>query len=302
MSGQRKGRTSRKTCQPTPSRQLPATAKKWVGSGWKMSKDVDDAIVFAEELSAYIGSHDEWRFVSPFVMASAVYLREVASILSSVGVLVAAQNVYWEDKAEITGEVSARMIRQAGADMTLVGHVDRRTHFNETDDIVNLKTLACLDAKITPIICVGEPETERGFGSQDLFVRRQVRIALRQVPEERLEDIAILYEPNWSIGRDGIVPRVDYVRAQVEVIRTELDHEYGEGANRHVPVLYGGSVDESNASDFMAGAKIDGLGIGRASREAAQFIGILKRLESSLAEGSVVAEDYGIDKAKKEGK
>lgn len=260
----------------------PDKSKKWVGSGWKMSKDAVEAITFAEYLSSYIYQNGDWRKVAPFVMVPSIYLREVAAILVPAGVTVAAQNVHWETRAEITGEVSARMLFQAGAGMVLIGHRDRRQYFNETDPLVNRKTLACLNANLVPIICVGEPEEEREYGSQDLYISRQVRIALHDVPPDRLDDIAILYEPNWSIGLNGVVPSVEYVQGQVEAIRHEIGQKYGLTTTDSVHVLYGGSIDKQNAFAFISEVSIDGLGIGRAGRDPAKYISILNSLETSL--------------------
>src|SRR5581483_1884705 len=185
----------------------------------------------------------------PFVSLAAA-VRELAD----TEIAVAAQNVHWEGRGAVTGEVSAPMLRELGVYGTIVGHSERRQHFCETDETAARRAAAALEAGLSVIACVGELEEERERGETEEVLRRQI------APLEPHENLVVAYEPVWAIGT-GKTATPEQAQEAHAFIRSLID----------APVLYGGSVKPENAAELLAQPDVDGALVGGASLDVEPF-------------------------------
>ena len=235
----------------------------WVGTGWKMNHDDASARAYARTLRDVA----DWHGVRPFVLPPFTALQAVATELTDTEIVVGAQNMHWDDQGAWTGEISAPMLRSCGARMVELGHSERRAHFNETDETVNRKVHAALRHDLIPLICVGETAAERDWGSAADILSRQVRVALHGLAPSQAARAIIAYEPVWAIGAAGRPAEPATVAEAIDVIRAALGP-----ALETVPILYGGSVSDANATTYAAIPGIAGLFIGRAAWQPEAFI------------------------------
>ncbi len=189
-------------------------------------------------------------------------------------ILVGAQNIHWEDKGAFTGELSAAMVRDAGAELALVGHSERRHVFGETDEQTSLKVAAAVRAGLTPMLCVGEKLEERERGDTELVVLRQLRAGISRIEPHAIASMLIAYEPVWAIGTGKTATPQDATAIHT-VIRRELMAILGEKANA-LPILYGGSVNRGNAQSLLEAAEVGGLLVGGASLDAEGWTSIVR--------------------------
>jgi triosephosphate isomerase len=189
------------------------------------------------------------------------------------GIGVFAQNMHESDDGAFTGEVSAPMLVELGLDGVVLGHSERREHFCETDRALAQKVPAALDAGLVPILCVGETEEEREAGDTERKLRHQVQEDLRQVPNERLADVVIAYEPVWAIGT-GKVATPEQAQDALAFCRALVGDRSKEAAQR-VRILYGGSMKPDNAGELLALPDCDGGLVGGASLDAESFNAII---------------------------
>ena len=193
--------------------------------------------------------------------------------LRGSGVLVLAQNMHWEESGAFTGEVSAAMLVEAGANGVVLGHSERREYNAETDRALQQKVPAALEAGLHPILCVGESEEERERGETERKLRHQVREGLERVPPERLADVTIAYEPIWAIGT-GKVATPEIAQEAIGFIRALVGDRSPDAATR-VRILYGGSVKPDNAAEILAQPDVDGALVGGASLDPEGFAEIV---------------------------
>ena len=244
-----------------------------IAGNWKMFKTVQDAVVFTKELRSLVKDIADVEIVvaPPF---TAVHAVAEAARNSNVG--VAAQNLHWEREGAFTGEVSAAMIKEAGAEFVIVGHSERRRLFGETDAIVNRKTLAAIGAGLTPIVCVGETLEERERNETFVILDRQIKHGLDAVSADQIGELVIAYEPVWAIGtgRNATAAQAGEVHAH---IRTRLRQWFGADAGDRCHVIYGGSVKPDNIRELIAEADVDGALVGGASLEVRSFAEIVTK-------------------------
>lgn len=252
----------------------------WIGTSWKMNKVRGEAQEFAKTLnSSTVASA---LGAQPFVIPPFPYIAEVADILKNTRVQIGAQNMHWDDHGAWTGEVSASMLKDCGATMVELGHSERRSYFNETDETVALKVQAALRHGLLALVCIGDTKTEYDAGWTAEVLKRQTRAALSQVGKNAKGQVIFAYEPVWSIGEGGVPADPDFANRQHKLIKTVTADEAGE----ELPVLYGGSVNPQNCCDLACRSQIDGLFIGRSAWNAAGFIGIIEAVTSALGEES----------------
>jgi triosephosphate isomerase len=190
-------------------------------------------------------------------------------------VSLGAQNVHWETEGAFTGEVSAPMLAGIGCTYCIVGHSERREHFCETNETVNLKVKALFAAGITPIMCCGESLETRDACETDAFVREQIRAGLEGITAEQAAKIVIAYEPIWAIG-SGLTPTPEAANDVCRSIRATVGALFGPPAAQAVRVLYGGSAKPENIALFMPEPDIDGALVGGASLVAESFFSMVK--------------------------
>ena len=201
-------------------------------------------------------------------------LHAVAEAARNSNIGVAAQDMHWEREGAFTGEVSAAMITEAGAEYVIIGHSERRRLFGETDAIVNRKTAAAIAAGLTPIVCVGETLDERERNETLAILDRQIKDGLDKVTGEQLAELVIAYEPVWAIGtgRNATAAQAGEAHAH---IRTRLRQWFGAEAADQCRVIYGGSVKPDNIRQLIAEPDVDGALVGGASLDLKSFSDIV---------------------------
>jgi len=252
----------------------------WIGTGWKMNKLRADALGFATTLrdSAIANT----PLAQTFVLPPFPYIAEVADILEDTRVKVGAQNMHWEEQGPWTGEISAPMVKDCGATMVELGHSERRSFFNETDETVALKVKAAVKHGLLALVCIGDTKAEYDAGRTAEVLERQTRAALSQVGKSAAGKVILAYEPVWSIGEGGVPADPEFANEQQRRIKAVTLAETGAA----LPILYGGSVNRQNCCALARQPHIDGLFIGRAAWNAAGFIGIVEAVISDLGEPS----------------
>jgi triosephosphate isomerase len=252
----------------------------WIGTGWKMNKLRADAVGYANTLKG--SAIASTKAAQTFVLPPFPYIAEVADILKDTRVKVGAQNMHWEEQGAWTGEISAAMLKDCGATMVELGHSERRTFFNETDETVALKVKAAVKHGLLALVCIGDTKAEHDAGRTTEVLERQTRAALSHVGKSAAGKIILAYEPVWSIGEGGVPADPDFANEQHQRIKAVTAAETGAS----LPVLYGGSVNQQNSCALARQAYIDGLFIGRAAWNAAGFIGIVEAVITDLGEPS----------------
>ncbi len=199
-----------------------------------------------------------------------VDLAVVGKLLAGTNIKLGAQNIHWAPKGAFTGEVSADMLLAMGVSYAIVGHSERRQYFGETDETVNKRAKAALEANITPIICVGETLEQRESGVTDAIVSKQTVAALAGFSAEDVAKSVIAYEPIWAIGTGKTATSED-ANLTIKVIRGAVAGVYGAKVASEVRIQYGGSMNAKNATELMAMPEIDGGLIGGASLKSDDF-------------------------------
>lgn len=202
----------------------------------------------------------------------ATLIDRMARVLADTPVELGGQDCHAEASGAFTGSVSAAMVADAGADLVILGHSERRAGFGETDADVAAKVEAALAAGLEPIICIGETLAEREAGQAIAVVSRQVAGSLP--PSLSGKAFAVAYEPVWAIGT-GLTPTLEQIEEVHAAVRAAMVAKLGEGG-RVAPILYGGSVKPSNAAEILAVADVGGALVGGASLKAEDFLGIIR--------------------------
>lgn len=236
-----------------------------------MNKTLAEAEAFVDELVGTPVPEGLQAFVLPPLTALAAVRQRLPQ---DSPVLLGAQNAHWAAEGAGTGEVSMRMVRDAGATIVEMGHSERRASFGETDETVALKAEAALAHDLVPLVCVGEPAEVRDAGGELDFVAGQVRAALSRLPAAAVGRVLVAYEPIWAIGEHGRPARPDQI-APVMALIAEVAAGLSAGAGLRA-LLYGGGVDPSNAADLLTDPHTDGLFVGRAGWSVAGFLRLLQ--------------------------
>ena len=243
-----------------------------IAGNWKMNKTPSEVKGYAEELRSILGSRVKWCDI--VICAPFVDLPMAVRSFRDLKVGVGAQNVSQFPSGAYTGEVSVGMLKDAGVKYVIIGHSERRQYFAETDESVNAKVLAALEAGLQPIVCVGESLDQRDRGLTLDFVSCQVKAALCGVAPEKARKVIFAYEPIWAIGtcRTATSEQAEEVCRHIRTIVRGL---YGARTARATSVLYGGSMNDQNAFELLAQPDIDGGLIGGASLVPAKFAAIV---------------------------
>ena len=193
------------------------------------------------------------------------------------GLAFGSQNCFWEEKGAFTGEISPLMLKDLGCQYVILGHSERRKYFSETDEMINKKLKATFDAKLTPILCIGETQEERNQGKNEEILKNQLQKALYKATSYKLQatSFVVAYEPIWAIGTGNACSPGEVEKTAV-FIRKILTGLYDQNIAEQIPILYGGSVNSQNAQKYIKEANLQGLLVGGASLKADEFIGITK--------------------------
>jgi len=248
--------------------------RKFICGNWKMNGTL-------EETSALLGGivglwDDSYKKVEVAVCPPYTSLALALDQLSGRGVQIAvgAQNCHSEVKGAFTGEISARMLAEAGCTYVILGHSERRTIFNESNELINKKIKAALSVGLKPILCIGETHEERELAQTYEVLLHQLTEGLRGVSAEQMKMVTIAYEPVWAIGT-GRTATPEIAQDSHSYIRSELGKLYDETVASQILIQYGGSMNAANAAELLAEADIDGGLVGGAALDAKAFCAII---------------------------
>ena len=248
--------------------------KPFVAGNWKMNTDSHSGVALAkavvDKASGLAGSSVDVAVIPPFV-----YLPAVGAAVSSSGVALGAQDVYFEAKGAFTGEISAAMLKDVGCTYVLCGHSERRHVLGESDELINKKVTASISGGLLPILCVGELLAERDASQTEQVVERQTRAGLAGLSAEKIGAVTIAYEPVWAIGTGRTATR-EQAQEVHAFIRKLLARMYDKSVAQDMRILYGGSVKADNAEELMGQPDVDGCLVGGASLKADDFVQIIE--------------------------
>ena len=249
----------------------------FIAANWKMHKTVHEAVVFVKEFRSMVKDIDDVEIV---VAPALTAVHAVAEAARNSNVGVAGQNIHWEREGAFTGEVSAPMLKEAGAEYVIIGHSERRRLFDETDEAVNRKLVAAIGAKLTPIVCIGETLEERESDQTLAVLDRQIKRGLDGLTGEQVAALVVAYEPVWAIGtgRNATTEQAGEAHAH---IRGRLRQWFGGDAAEQCHVIYGGSVRPDNIHSLVLHPDVDGALVGGASLDVRGFHDILARSRQS---------------------
>ncbi|MGO9650371.1 MAG: triose-phosphate isomerase [Terriglobales bacterium] len=244
---------------------------KLIAGNWKMYKTPDQTRDFFHAFLPLVAKNDRDQIVicPPFVDLHAALESAKGS-----SVAIGSQNVHWEKEGAFTGEISPSMLLAIGCTHAIIGHSERRQYFSETDDTVNLRLKAALEAGLTPIVCVGEVLEEREAGLTEDVLRRQCTRAFHKVSTKKAGKLVVAYEPVWAIGT-GKTATPQMASEAHAVIRNQAAETFGHEFAAQLRILYGGSVKPENAKALMSEEEIDGALVGGASLDPKSFAAIV---------------------------
>ena len=258
-----------------------------IAGNWKMHKTLAEAVDFVKSLRAEVAGVEN---VEVIVCPPYTALYKVGKALAGSNIGIGAQDVFWKAQGAYTSQVSPAMLVDAGCAYTIIGHSETRgrfgkveegitptllAHFGETDESVNVKLHAALEAGLKPIVCVGETIDERKAGRTDEVIRTQVQKGLKGLTVDQAAEMVIAYEPVWAIGTGEVCDSTEANRV-CGMIRSEVGAMFGVKAADGVRVQYGGSVKPDNAKELLGKPEIDGALVGGASLKVADFVAIVR--------------------------
>ena len=227
---------------------------------------------FISELAPMVKGLDKCDIV---LCVPAIDIPAAVAAAEGTNIKIGAENVHFKESGAYTGEISAQMLVEAGVKYVVVGHSERRQYFGETDQTVNLRTLAAVNAGLTAIVCVGETLEQRQLGYTEALLKYQTKIALTGISREQLKNIVVAYEPVWAIGT-GVTATADQADEGNGFVRAAIAEMYGADVAETVTVQYGGSMNDANAAELLAKVNVDGGLIGGASLKTDKFTAIVK--------------------------
>ncbi len=246
--------------------------KPFVAGNWKMNKTVEQARQLVVEMLPGLQalSQVEQVLCPPFPS-----LMAISAVLAGTQIGLGAQNMHWEASGAFTGEVAPIMVKEF-CRYVILGHSERRTYFNETDEKVNKKVIVALDNELIPIVCIGETLTENEAGKTSEVVSRQIAEGLIGIDADKGKNLVIAYEPVWAIGTGKAASGEGANLVVKEYIRPALSKVFTPEIAQGIRVLYGGSVTGANAAEFFQQPEIDGALVGGASLKPADFVQIVE--------------------------
>jgi triosephosphate isomerase len=243
------------------------TRKALMAGNWKMHKTTEEARLLAEQVAAATpkAADREVLLAPPFTALGAV-----SEAVKGTDIIVAGQNVCWEEQGAFTGEISPAMLKDMGATAAIVGHSERRQIFMESDEMINQRLLGGLNQGLTMLLCIGETLEERESDQTLAVLERQIRAGLAEVSSALMNQVVIAYEPVWAIGtgRTASTEQAQEAHAFIRKLATDL---YEKDIADGLRILYGGSVKPANVDELMAQPDIDGALVGGAALDADSF-------------------------------
>jgi triosephosphate isomerase len=243
----------------------------YLAANWKMNKTTEETERFLADLLPRVpdSGGPEVVVCPPFTS-----LQTAVEHCFQSRVRVAAQNMHEAEEGAFTGEVSPPMLLDLGVDGVVLGHSERRQHFGESDEALARKVPAALGAGLEPILCVGENESQRDADETEAVLTRQVQADLADVPDARLSEVVIAYEPIWAIGT-GRTATPEQAQEAIAFIRGLIEKR-SDTAAAAIRILYGGSVKPDNAAELISQPDVDGALVGGASLDPGDFAAIVE--------------------------
>jgi triosephosphate isomerase len=239
-----------------------------MAGNWKMYKTPADTRHFFEKFNSLVAAAQHCEIL---ICPPALDLTSAVDATRDTNVMIGAQNLYPGKEGAFTGEISGYQIKSAGCSHVIIGHSERRQYFHDSEpEVVLKKTVAALEAGLTPVVCVGEMLAEREGGKTEEVLVRQVREGIGSLTEEQFGKIVVAYEPVWAIGT-GRTATPQIASDAHAVIRKEVVALFGPNAAKSLRILYGGSVKPDNARTLMAEPEINGVLVGGASLDPESF-------------------------------
>ena len=248
--------------------------KTYIVGNWKLNFNVGEASVYLHKIQKKIANY---RDIEVVVAPTALCLQPLSLQLERSKIKLGAQNAFYRDFGAYTGEISFAELNGL-VKYCIVGHSERRYIFGEDDKMIAKKAAASLRNKITPILCIGETESERAFGETKDVIHDQLIGGLSEVGAEEVPKVIVAYEPVWAISstKDAKIATPDEIAEVVELIRKNLKEVYGADIAEKVPILFGGSVKPTNAGAYLTVPGVNGLLIGGASLILSEFTDIIE--------------------------
>ncbi|MCH8485663.1 MAG: triose-phosphate isomerase [Candidatus Cyclonatronum sp.] len=240
-----------------------------IAGNWKMHMNAAETRAYFETFKGLVSAAPNG--VSMLLCPTFTSLTAAAEASAAItGMHIGAQNLHFEDKGAFTGEITAEMIKETGADHVIIGHSERRQYYNETDETVNKKTQKALSAGLTPVVCVGEFLEERKKGIHFEVVKKQMVAGYEGISAGDAKKTVLAYEPVWAIGT-GETASPEQAQEMHAFIRAEFTALYGADVAAKIPLLYGGSMNAANADELLSQEDVDGGLIGGASLKPDSF-------------------------------
>ena len=243
-----------------------------IAGNWKLNNTVTEAVNLTTELKNLVV---DYNTVEIIVAPTFTALDAVSKVVRDSNILLAAQDVYWEDSGAFTGEVSAPMLKDIGCEYVIIGHSERRQYFGESNESVNQKVKAALSHGLIPIICVGEQLEDREAGRTESVIDNHITGGIANLSTEQILSCVIAYEPVWAIGT-GKTATPEQAQEVHNYIRTLLKEIYSDDVASQIRIQYGGSVKPENAAELMEQFDVDGALVGGASLQAESFAKIVE--------------------------
>ncbi len=232
--------------------------KPFIAGNWKMNMTAESGAKLIKELAPLVKDAN----CNVALCVPAILIPAMTQAAKGTNIAIGAENVHWADKGAYTGEISCEQLKEYGVKYAIIGHSERRQYFGETDESVNMRTLAALKNGITPIVCVGETLSEREGGITEKVLDKQLAEGLKGV--ENVADVVIAYEPVWAIGT-GKTATDEQAQETIAYIRKKIGQLFCPKCAEKVIIQYGGSMNAANCKGLMAQSDIDGGLIGGAS-------------------------------------
>ena len=247
--------------------------KTYIVGNWKLNFTVGEASIYLHKL---LKALPNYRDLEVIIAPSTIALQPLSLQVDRHKIKLAAQNAFYRDYGAFTGETSFSQLRGM-VDYAIIGHSERRYIFREDDKMIAKKVAAAIRNKITPILCIGEIESERTFGETADVIRDQLVGGLSEVADDDIDNAIIAYEPVWAISsaKSAKLATPDEVAEVVRLIRETLQERYGK-AGDEVPVLFGGSVNAANAGSYLMVPGVNGLLMGGSSLILGEFVDIIE--------------------------
>ncbi|MBQ2643348.1 MAG: triose-phosphate isomerase [Candidatus Saccharibacteria bacterium] len=248
--------------------------KTYIVGNWKLNFTVGEASIYLHKL---LKALPNYRDIDVVVAPSTIALQPLSLQVDRHKIKLAAQNAFYRDYGAFTGETAFSQLRGV-ADYSIIGHSERRYIFGEDDKMIAKKVAAAIRNRITPILCIGETESERAFGETADVIRDQLIGGLSEVADDNVDKVIVAYEPVWAISSSKVAKMAtpDEIAEVVKLIRANLKEVYGEKTAKEIPVLFGGSVSPANAGAYLMVPGVNGLLIGGSSLILSEFVDIIE--------------------------